>query len=156
MTEHPAVYRAPMWSRLDEVDRAAAVTWALDEGVCGVGGRLEVAPSNLHDAVEKVASRWDERMAARLRRFADAEDGSLVWTRDGDGFFHLGTLLGAWRHSRLSDAFVHDLTHVRDCDWSAGPVDPPPAVVASFARGGRNFQRIRAAEATPGGHPERG
>ncbi len=150
MTEAaPRHYRAPMWSRLDDVDRSAAVARALEEGVCGVGGRLERVPRSLDDAVREVARAWDDRVAARLRRFAEVEDGARVWTRDGDGLFHQGVLSGAWRYDPTPAAHAVDLPHVRPCEWREGPVDPPPAVLATFARGGRNFQRIRS-------HPERG
>ena len=137
------VYRAPMWSRLDEVDRAVAVAWALDQGVCGVGGRLDAAPRDLQHAVIEVERTWEARTAARLRRFAELARGSEVWTRDGEGLFHRGELEGPWRYDPRSAAYDVDLTHVRACWWGSGPVDPPPAVLASFGRGGRNFQRIR-------------
>ncbi len=145
----PGHYRAPMWSRLDEVDRAAAVAWALEHDVCGVGGRLEAPPRDLEDAVNQVACAWDGRVAARLRRFAEVEDGAHVWTRDAGGLFHEGVLRGAWSYDGSRAAYAVDLTHVRPCTWSDTPVDPPPAVLETFARGGRNFQRIRS-------HPERG
>jgi hypothetical protein len=137
------VYRAPLWSRLDEVDRGAAVAWALEQAVCGVGGRLRDVPRDLDDAVAAVARAWDRRVADRLRRFADVPDGARVWTRDGEGLFHVGELRGPWRFDASAAAYDVDLTHVRPCAWGAGPVDPPPAVLATYARGGRNFQRIR-------------
>jgi hypothetical protein len=143
----PALYRAPLWSRLDDVDRWAAVEWALGAGVCGVGGRLDRVPADLDDAVERVATAWDRRVADRLRRFAEVPDGAQVWTRTVDGLFHVGELSGPWRYDASAEAFAHDLAHVRPCDWSADPADPPPAVLASFARGGRNFQRISASRA---------
>ncbi len=137
------VYRAPMWSRLDEVDRAAAVRHALERRIVAVGGRLSSVPLDLEEAVEQVACEWDARLSARLRRFADVEDGSCVWTQDDEGLFHRGVIRGPWRYDDSAAARDHDLTHVRACLWSDGPLDPPAAVVATFARGGRNFQRIR-------------
>jgi hypothetical protein len=38
-----------------------------------------------------------------------------------------------------------DLVHIRPCEWLSTPVlehDVPVAVVATFRRGGRNFQKI--------------
>jgi len=138
----PASYRAPLWSRLDDVDRAEAVSWALERQLCGVGGRLEVAPRDLDEAVSLVALSWDARVAARLRRFAEVESGATVWTRDGEGLFYVGELVGPWRYDPRRTAYEVDLAHVRPCRWSAGSVEPPPTVLASFGRGGRNFQRI--------------
>ncbi len=146
MTDAPSheVYRAPQWSRLDSVSRADAVAWALDAGVCGVGGRLSSTPADLDDAVERVAVEWDSRVARRLRRFALVEPGAVVWTREGDGLFRRGSLTGPWRFEASPEAFAHDLAHVRSCRWATEVQDPPPVVLEAFARGGRNFQRIRA------------
>jgi hypothetical protein len=119
------VYRAPMRSRRDDVDHAAAVERAVRLGVVGVG---EVT---------------DDRAERRLERFMAAPHGSFVWTRHPDGPVHVGRLTGPWRHD--ADGAAVDLVNVRDCDWVPEPVDTslvPAAVRQTFARGGRNFQRI--------------
>jgi hypothetical protein len=139
-----STYRAPMRSRLDDVDPALAVERALDLGVCGVGGRLTVEPTTLDEAVRAVALAHDERVAARLRRFALVDDGAEVWTRDAGGRFVVGVLEGPWRWDGDDQAFAADLQHVRRCTWSAPDAPVPHAVLASFERGGRNFQRITA------------
>ena len=119
------VYRAPLRSRSDEVDHAAAVEWALVRGVVGVG------------------EPGDDRAERRLARFCDAPVGAHVWTRHPDGRTYLGRITGPCR--RDDDGSGLDLVHVRDCDWIEEPVDPalvPAAVTQTFARGGRNWQRI--------------
>lgn len=131
-----------MRSRLDDVDPALAVERALRSGWCGVGGRLPTPPAGLADAVRRVAETGGERVARRLERFAAVPVGAVVWTRDPDGGFHRGTLTGEWRYDGAAEAVAADLVHVRPCDWE--PADPPAAVLDSFARGGRNFQRIRS------------
>jgi hypothetical protein len=128
------VYRAPMRSRRDDVDRYAAVERALARGLCGMG------------------EATDERAARRLRRFADAPDGAFVWTRDVDGLTYLGGLGGRLRHDRSPEATSVDLVHVRDCRWLGAPVpdhELPPAVARTFHRGGRNFQQIHDPEVAP-------
>jgi hypothetical protein len=118
------VYRAPLRSRRDDVDHAAAVERALRLGLVGVG-----EPA-------------DARAERRLERFAAAPVGAYVWTRHPAGRLHLGRITGPCR--RDDDGADVDLVHVRDCDWIAEPVDPalvPPAVAQTFARGGRNFQQ---------------
>ena len=123
------VYRAPMRSRLADVDAAAAVEWALGRGVVGVGA---------HGHVDE-----QPRIESRLQRFAGVAEGSFVWTRDGDGQPWLGRVIGPLRRDREGER--HDLLHVRDCRWHRAPVPPdlvPAAVVQTFARGGRNFQRV--------------
>ena len=122
-----AVYRAPMRSRRDDVEPWLAVERALRLGLCGMGAVT------------------DDRTARRLERFSAVAEGSFVWTRDGDGDTYLGRLLGGCRHDASAEAATADLVHVRDCTWLTDPVDPmdvPPAVTHTFARGGRNFQEI--------------
>ncbi len=124
-----AVYRVPMRSRRDDVDWGAAVERALAEGVCGFGGAKH--PS-------------DERSARRIERFRDVEEGSLVWTRDPDGLYWLGRIDGPYFYDTDEAAAAVDLVHVRQCRWLAYPLtepDVPAAVVATFRRGGRNFQQ---------------
>jgi len=148
--EAPAVYRAPMRSRNDDVAEGAAVERALAIGVCGVGGRLDRIPESPADALAAVDAAFGERMARRLERFVSAVEGSFVWTRDADGFLWLGRIAGPWRYDASDGAGDVDLVHVRDCGWLDSPVDPsdvPPGVHESFARGGRNWQSITRADA---------
>jgi hypothetical protein len=127
-----AVYRAPMRSRDDRVDVAQTVERARRLGVCGFG-ELGV----------------DEgRLARRIARFADASDGALVWTRDPGGLFWLGRIDGPYRRDNTSAARAVDLVHVRPCRWLSVPfLEPevPSAVLATYRRGGRNFQQTHDA-----------
>jgi hypothetical protein len=119
------VYRAPMRSRRDDIDPQLAIDRALSVGVCGFGGDER------------------ERLARRIERFAEVPDGAFVWTRDGDGLYWLGRLAGPYFYD--ADGEGVDLGHVRPCRWRDEPVTEarvPTAVLATFARGGRNFQRI--------------
>lgn len=145
------VLRAPMHSRDDAVDVAAAVAWALRQDVVGVGGRLTERTDDLDAALRAVDAAHGERVAARLRRFADAPDGTLVWTRDGEDRSWLGRVEGPWRHDVSATATRHDLQHVRPCRWTDRPLgadEVPEPVLATVARGGRNLQRIHGAEAS--------
>jgi hypothetical protein len=139
-------YRAPMRSRLDEVDPALAVARALDLGLVGVGGRLASPPRDLADAVARVAEEHDEGVAARLERFAAVPVGAEVWTRNAAGLFHRGLIEGSWRYDADPAAYEVDLAHVRACSWRLPLAEHqvPAAVAATFRRGGRNFQEIRA------------
>lgn len=143
----PPVYRAPMRSRDDAVDAAAAVERALATGICGIGGRQAPLPATLEAALRQEDAQRGERAARRLERFAAAPLGATVWTRDVDGHYWRGRLAGAWRYDRSAEAAEVDLVHVRACDWEANAVpmsEVPLAVRAAFDRGGRNWQRIRA------------
>jgi hypothetical protein len=117
----------------------------VSRGLCGVGGRLSRAPDTLADAVVGTERTYGERAARRLERFAAVADGAQVWTRDERGHHHTGLLAGPWWYDDSPGAAAADLVHVRRCDWTEVPDDEvPDAVLATFARGGRNFQRITA------------
>lgn len=122
-----AVYRAPMRSRSDDIDPQASLDRALVTGVVGFG---DVG--------------FGERSARRIERFANVENGAFVWTRDADGLYWLGRIDGPYRRDDDPDAVAVDLVHVRPCRWLGEPIlepDVPPAVLATFGRGGRNFQQ---------------
>ncbi|MCB0950741.1 MAG: GAF domain-containing protein [Mycobacterium sp.] len=131
MTE---VYRAPMRSRRRDVDPQDAIDRARSFGLCGFGGDPDPPPT--------------DRLARRIERFAAAADGSFVWTRDADGLYLLGRLDGPYFYDAGGQSV--DLVHVRPCRWRTDPIvesAAPPAVIATFGRGGRNFQRIHDADA---------
>ena len=140
-----AAYRAPM--RTLQVDDGTAAEWAIAAGVVGLDGAVRSPADDLQDVLAMVDLELDERTARRIRRFTLAPAGSLVWTRDRSGGLHLGRLGGGQRYARDTVARRMGLPHQRDCDWAAGPVPVelvPAAVVETFARGGRNWQQIRA------------
>ena len=119
------VFRAPMRSRRDDVDLQSTVDRALARGLVGFG---DAGPG--------------ERLARRIARFADVDDGSFVWTRDADGLYWLGRIDGPLFFD--DDGVAVDLVHVRRCRWISRPVlepEVPAAVLATYARGGRNFQQ---------------
>ncbi|HEX5253201.1 MAG TPA: GAF domain-containing protein [Mycobacterium sp.] len=126
------VYRAPMRSRNDAVEPQAAIDRARRIGVCGFG------PSVSGPAEQ-------ERLDRRVARFAELDEGSFVWTRDTHGWFWLGRISGPYFYDADETAAAVDLVHVRPCEWVSMPVleqHVPVAVVATFRRGGRNFQEI--------------
>lgn len=125
------VYRAPMRSRSDAVDPGAAIERGRRSGLCGFG-----------ELVRNPRER--ARLADRVDRFAAAADGSFVWTRDPDGLFWLGRIAGPYFYDADADAVAVDLVHVRRCTWLPEPLlepDVPDPVIATFRRGGRNFQQ---------------
>ncbi len=140
-------FRAPMRSRRDDVDATLAVARALECGLAGTGGRLTGTPGTLAEALAELSEAYDERFARRVERFAAVPESSVVWTRDPDGLLRRGRIVGPWRYDDAPAALAADLVHVRDVQWDEDGLEEhraPPEVVASFGRGGRNFQRIRA------------
>jgi hypothetical protein len=141
-------YRAPLRSRRNDVDPALAVTRALECGLVGMGGVLRSTPRSLAQGLAALSEAYDERLARRVERFALVPDGAVVWTRDPDGRYRRGRITGPWRYDDDPAAVTADLVHVRAAEWDDEGLEEhlaPRAVVASFRRGGRNFQRIRAA-----------
>ncbi|WP_307827981.1 GAF domain-containing protein [Nocardioides sp. SYSU D00038] len=137
-----AHFRAPMRSRDDAVDAHRAVERALRLGLVGMGGRLAVPPRDADEALDATCREHGLRVARRLRRFMEVPLGSVVWTLY-EGTFHHGLVTGWWHHDGAEAAREVDLVHVRPCRWETA-TEVPDAVLASFGRGGRNFQRIRA------------
>jgi hypothetical protein len=119
------IFRAPMGDAADA---------ALERGLVGIGD----AGGNRAKA---------QRI---LERFAALPDGTFVWTRDAGGAFHLGRLAGPAADAATAPALPPGLRHVRPTAWLERPfgeLDVPAAVAATFARGGRNFQRTHDAAA---------
>lgn len=139
------VFRAPMRPRDRELPPGAGADWGVDVGLVGIGDALPAIPASLDDAVAAAAREHGARAGRMLERFAAVPGGAVVWTRTSEGTFRRGVVIGPWRYEAGSPVGV---VHVRPCAWSdeaAGRDAVPAAVAAAFARGGRNFQRIRDA-----------
>jgi predicted Mrr-cat superfamily restriction endonuclease len=90
------------------------------------------------------------KAARLLRAFAEVPDDTFVWTRESDGTFRLGRIDGPWRYDASSAASEVGIHHVRATRWlseSCHLSEVPAAVAATFARGGRNFQRTHDRDA---------
>ncbi|MFW0149010.1 GAF domain-containing protein [Mycobacterium sp. smrl_JER01] len=118
-----------MRSRRDDIDPQSTLDRALALGLCGFGRHGH-----------------GDRIDRRVERFAEVAAGSLVWTRDEDGLYRLGRIVGPYLYDAAGGDV--DLVHVRACRWLAAPITEsrcPPAVLQAFSRGGRNFQQIHDA-----------
>jgi hypothetical protein len=91
-----------------------------------------------------------ERAGRLVHRFATVPDGVFVWTRDRVGAYRLGQMSGPMNEDLSPGARAVGIVHVRPARWlqrAFGEDDVPSGVAATFARGGRNFQRIHDEEA---------
>ena len=113
------VYRAPMRSRRDDIDFGATIERARSPGVCGFGG-----PSG---------AATDDRQTRRIERFREVNEGSFAWTRDPDGLYWLGRIVGPYFYDSDDGAAAVDLVHVRECRWLSEPLLEPsaPRVIGS-------------------------
>jgi hypothetical protein len=139
-----------MWARSLDAPPGAGADHAVARGLVGTGDPLEPAPATLDEAVAHAADRHGEKAGRMLRRFADLPSGAFLWTRTSDGALRLGRIAGPWRYDDTADARAVGIVHVRAAVWLPRPLsddEAPPAVPATFGRGGRNLQRIHDADA---------
>jgi hypothetical protein len=111
-----------MRAREHDAPPGAGAEHGVEHGVVGIGDSAE----------------------ARIERFAAVPEGALVWTRDTQGLYWLGRITGALRSADAAAREAAGLTHVRPAEWLGRPFgedEVPAGVAATFARGGRNFQR---------------
>ena len=139
-----AVFRAPMRARDRDAPAGAGGEHGVERGLVGIGDLLPTPPATLDDAVEAATRAHGEKAGRMLRHFAGVPDGSFVWTLV-EGFYFLGRIAGPWRYDDSPAAQQVGIHHVRPAHWLDRPFgehEVPEAVATTFARGGRNFQRI--------------
>ena len=143
------VLRAPMRARELDVPPGAGAEFGLSHGLVGIAGALSLVPHALEAALDRLAEERGPKAAAMVRRFAAWPDGVFVWTRVRDGTFRLGRIDGPWRYEDSAAATAVGIHHVRPAVWLEQPLresDVPAGVARTFARGGRNLQRIHDAD----------
>ena len=139
------VFRAPMRARTVDVPAGYGAAHGITHGIVGTGDALPSGPSSLDEAVAAAAAAHGEKAGRMLARFARLPAGTFVWTRLADHTYRLGRITGPWRYDDSGDARAVGIHHVRDAEWRERPFADdtvPPAVAATFARGGRNLQQI--------------
>ncbi|HEX2232863.1 MAG TPA: hypothetical protein VHG69_05815 [Thermoleophilaceae bacterium] len=137
------VFRAPMRARDRDAPPGAGGEHGVEHGVVGIGDALPAPPATLDEAVEAATRAHGEKAGRMLLRFAEVPDGTFVWTR-GEAAYFLGRIAGPWRYDDSAGARELGIHHVRPARWLDRPFgehEVPAAVAATFARGGRNFQR---------------
>jgi hypothetical protein len=141
------VYRAPMRARDRDVPAGVGAEYGLRAGLVGTGDALRRPPRDLDAAVAAAEAEHGTKAGRMLRRFAALPESAFVWTRTTDGLFHLGRIAGPWRYDDSAEARRTGIQHVRPAAWVDRPFgedEVPVAVVQTFARGGRNLQRINS------------
>jgi hypothetical protein len=139
-----------MRARTLDAPPGAGADHAIARGLVGTGDPLNPPPETLDEAVAAATDRHGEKAGRMLRRFAALPDGAFLWTRTSDEALRLGRIAGPWRYDDADDARAVGIVHVRDAVWLPRPFcddEVPPAVAATFGRGGRNLQRTHDADA---------
>jgi hypothetical protein len=144
----PRIFRAPLRSAGLGVDHEEQVAYARKKGVVGPGwgfGPDAPAPRSLDEALDRLWQPDDTRGYSVVARFAKAPTGSLVWSRDVDGRYLVGQLVGKWRYHRSRQAAAVDLQNVRPVRWAPETVLEevvPAAVVRAWAGRSTSFHEI--------------
>jgi len=140
------VYRAPMRARDRELPAGAGAEHGVARRLVGIGDALPRVPADADEAAELAAAIHGAKAGRKVDRFAQLPEGCFVWTRLADGGYRLGRIAGPWRYDDSPAAIAVGIHHVRPARWLERPFhadEAPAAVVATFARGGRNLQRVR-------------
>jgi hypothetical protein len=136
-----------MRARDRELPPGAGAEHGIDAGLVGIGDALRAVPRSLAEALAGAEQEHGVKAGRMLKRFAELPVGSLVWTRTVDGRYAVGRISGPWRYDDSPPARRVGIHHVRPARWGQrllNPEEVPIAVVETFARGGRNFQRIHS------------
>jgi hypothetical protein len=115
----------------DDVPPFAGARHGIERGLVGIG-RVE-----------------GDKGARMLHRFAELPDGVFVWTRTGEDAYRLGMIAGPLSEDDSAAARAVGIHHVRPATWldrTFSGHEVPPAVAATFARGGWNLQRTHDRE----------
>src|SRR5438067_2505472 len=142
------VFRAPMRARAVDVSAGAGAEYGVEHGLVGMGDALPAAPATLDEAITGARRAHGDKAARMLRRFADLPEGTLVWTRDRAGAYHLGRIAGPWRYDDSPAARAVGIHQVRPAHWLDRPFgedEVPAGIAETLARGGRNLQRMHGA-----------
>lgn len=150
-TDIPQIYRCPMRSELAGIDHAIQAERAFSDGIVAIGwGLVDEPPTTLEETCRRAAETWDSRAAGTIRRFAEAPEGSLVWSRHTDGTWMLGRIAGPWEPDFSPAAIKTDMHQVRKCDWAPTRLlseRVPGKVIISFSYPGSSFSQIHNAAA---------
>ena len=69
--------------------------------------------------------------------------GDLCWSRDWDGKYYLGRVVGPWEYRAASEHIDADVVNVRSCHWvSVGTEDAVPGKVLNSFRASRTLQAV--------------
>lgn len=135
-----------MRARSLDIDQFAGARHGVSNGVVGIGEPVSRKPESLSEAILLSSDEHGEKAGRMLVRFAELPPDTMVWTQTGPEEFRLGRIRGDWFHDDSLSARATGIANARPAEWLDrifGPGDTPLAVIDSFGRGGRNFQRIR-------------
>lgn len=146
MSSASAMWRCPLRSHKPGVDHFRQLEHCLQGKLVGIGWGLGEDPDGLDHALRLTSARGWKRAPGIIRRFAEAQNGDLVWSLGLDGRYLLGEVAGEWYYDGSETAELVDCHHVRRMHWAPRPLldaEVPGAVVRAFMRPGTSFERIK-------------
>lgn len=146
----PTLWRTKLRSTLPGVSHAGQVQHCLDQGLIGIGWRIDELPNSatLDEVCSWIEKRpgWGRTPAQIVRRFgAEAEIGDYVWTRDTSGRYLVAKIAGNYRYDISDAAKEVDVHQVRSVTWAPRPLNDlevPGGVIRRFIGIGQSFSRI--------------
>ena len=120
----------------------------LEKGIVGVGWQVDNALDNCSleeywklGRMKYGNSRWWSAPNAIAKKM---QIDDLVWTRDEQGCYYLGRVVGDWFYDTTEAAKKADIVNVRKCEWhKIGTAEKIPGkVVSCFSGRGRAVQKI--------------
>jgi len=125
--------------------RAEMINYCLAENLIGLGwgmhhggGRFD-APRDFSEWFSYASQIWPKQRTWKFWPVIwmhDADEGSLVWTRDLHNIYYLGQIVGEWRYLDTPLNRDLDLTSVRRVNYVriGSEAEVPGAVVRSFSK----------------------
>jgi len=143
------LWRLHLRSGKSGVDHTAQVAHCAERNIGAVGWALDPPPpATLDESQRRTLERWGAGPANTVRRLGgDARVGDLVWTRDTDGSYLLGSVDGPWHYDDSGEAAAVDCPNTRPIRWAPRRLldaEVPGDVIRSFSGRGSSFQRVKA------------
>lgn len=123
-----------------------AAGFCIGRSIVGIGWAIDPPPTTKDDYWQrgrthyKKGRSWSAAANAVLHRM---RDNYLIWTRNRQGVYFLGKIVGDWRHEVGPDFLAADIANVRPCTWAkVGAMDNVPGSVINAFRPASTVQLV--------------
>lgn len=115
--------------------------------IVGIGWQVDPVPKTKEEYFQygkqkyKVGRGWSAAANAFLNRM---KEGDLIWSRNRQGNYYLGSIDSDWRYESGAAFTNADIPNVRSCKWvEVGLMDSVPGSVINGFRPAATVQRIK-------------
>ncbi|QYJ95431.1 hypothetical protein [Shewanella spartinae] len=126
--------------------------FCLDNNILGAGWSISLTgevdwENYIREAKVKFKGRGRSFSAAINAIKNRMKVGDLCWTRDHDGNYYLGVVLGEWEYKSDSEYQAANVVNIRSCKWfKVGAVDVVPGKVVNSYISGSTIQQVKGHE----------